>query len=232
VQVVEGSGETLTLASITRLVPPPLPEGGVWDGSLEVKLDMERNQDGIEEWKLNGDTRVEHGRWRQVLRGKLERERQNDEETEDNRELEYDLDCFLTDHWFWRAGYEHQEDRFEGLTRLRILGTGPGYRFWDNELGRLDPVGQVNRVRLDSVCGDLAFDTWSMEWDYQRLLWGTRLELYSVAEVPMPQIARSTTCSMARQGCAIASTTGHACRYCTSWACCAGWRPRFPIAII
>jgi hypothetical protein len=189
VQVADGSGDTLALASITRLVPPrPLLEGRVWEGNLDAKLDMERNQDRTDEWKLKGSTRVEHGRWRHMLSGELERETENGEETEDNWELEYDLDRFLTDHWFWRTGYEQQEDQFEGLSRLRILGTGPGYRFWDNELGRLDLIGQVNRVRLDSVYGDLAFDTWSLEWDYKRLLWGTRLEFYSTAEVQVPQI--------------------------------------------
>jgi hypothetical protein len=74
------------------------------------------------------------------------------------------------------------------VTRQRILGTGPGYRFWDNELGRFDLIGQVNRVRLDSPYGDLSFDTWSMEWDYKRLLWGSRLEFYSNAELQVPQI--------------------------------------------
>ncbi|MOA53205.1 hypothetical protein D3C78_1766330 [compost metagenome] len=36
--------------------------------------------------------------------------------------------------------------------------------------------------------GELAFNTWSLEWDYKRLLWGTRLEFYSSAELQVPQI--------------------------------------------
>ncbi|MDG9923728.1 MULTISPECIES: DUF481 domain-containing protein [unclassified Pseudomonas] len=189
VQVVNGSSETVALASITRLVPPrPLLKDRIWEGNLDAKLDMERNEDRTDEWKLKGNTRIEHGRWRHVLSGELEHETENGEKTEDNWELEYDLDRFFTDHWFWRSGYEQQEDQFEGVTRQRVLGTGPGYRFWDNELGRLDLVGQVNRVRLDSPYGDLSFDTWSMEWDYKRLLWGTRLEFYSTAELQVPQI--------------------------------------------
>ncbi|MBD9427609.1 DUF481 domain-containing protein [Pseudomonas sp. PDM15] len=189
VQVVNGRNETVALASITRLVPPrPLLKNRVWEGNLDAKLDMERNEDRTDEWKLKGNTRVEHGRWRHVLRGELEHETENGEKTEDNWELEYDLDRFLTDHWFWRSGYEQHEDQFEGVTRQRILGTGPGYRFWDNELGRFDLIGQVNRVRLDSPYGDLSFDTWSMEWDYKRLLWGSRLEFYSNAELQVPQI--------------------------------------------
>ncbi|NQD95991.1 DUF481 domain-containing protein, partial [Pseudomonas sp. CrR25] len=94
----------------------------------------------------------------------------------------------FSEHWFWRTGVEQQEDEFEFFTRQRIVGTGPGYRFWDNELGRFDLVGQLNRVNLESVNGDLSFDTVSLAWDYKRLLWGTRLEFYSSAELQVPEI--------------------------------------------
>ncbi|MWV11599.1 DUF481 domain-containing protein [Pseudomonas sp. R-28-1W-6] len=189
VTVVDGGRETLPLASITRLVPPrPLLQDRLWEGNLDAKLDLERNEDRTDEFKLKGDTRVEHGRWRHVLHGQLEHETKNDEKKEDNWELEYDLDRFFTDHWFWRAGYEQEEDQFEDINRQRILGSGPGYRFWEDELGRFDLIGQFNRVRLDSQGGELAFNTWSLEWDYKRLLWGTRLEFYSSAELQVPQI--------------------------------------------
>ncbi|QKE64379.1 DUF481 domain-containing protein [Aquipseudomonas campi] len=189
VTVVGSGNETVPLASISRLVPPrPLLKDRLWEGNLDAKLDLERNEDSTDEFKIKGNTRVEHGRWRHVLNGQLEHETKNDEEKEDNWELEYDLDRFFTDHWFWRTGYEQEEDQFENINRQRILGTGPGYRFWDDELGRLDLIGQVNRVRLDSPQGELAFDTWSLEWDYKRQLWGTRLEFYSTAELQVPQI--------------------------------------------
>jgi len=189
VTVVGAGRETVALASISRLVPlRPVLKDRLWEGNLDAKLDLERNQDSTDEFKIKGDTRLEHGRWRHVLKGQLEHETENSEESEDNWELEYDLDRFFTDHWFWRTGYEQEEDQFEDIQRQRILGSGPGYRFWDDELGRFDLVGQVNRVRLDSAVGDFDFDTWSLEWDYKRKLWGTRLEFYSTAELQVPQI--------------------------------------------
>ena len=190
VRLVNGHEQVVALAEISRLVPPrPLLRDRVWEGNLDAKLDMERNEDRTDEWKLKGNTRIEHGRWRHVVRGELEHETENGEKTEDNWELEYDLDRFFTDHWFWRSGYEHHEDQFEDVNRQRILGTGPGYRFWDNELGRFDLISQFNRVRLDAPYRDLSFDSWSLEWDYKRLLWGSRLEFYTTAEVQIPQIA-------------------------------------------
>ncbi len=189
VKVINGQEREVALASISRLVPPrPLLKDRIWEGNLDAKLDLERNQDRTDEWKLKGNTRVEHGRWRHVLRGELEHEKENGEKTEDNWELEYDLDRFFTDHWFWRVGYEQDEDKFEDIDRQRIYGTGPGYRFWDNELGRLDLITQFNRIELYSRYGDVSFDSWSVEWDFKRLLWGTRLEFYSTAQLQVPQI--------------------------------------------
>jgi len=44
---------------------------------LDAKLDMRRNEDESDEWKLKGNTRVEHGRWCHVLTGDLEQEIKN-----------------------------------------------------------------------------------------------------------------------------------------------------------
>lgn len=189
VRVAGTATHTVPLASITRLVPPrPLLEDRVWEGNLDARLDMERNESETDEWRFKGNTRIEHGRWRHVLTGDLERETSNGNEVEDNWHLEYDLDRFFTEHWFWRTGVEQQEDEFELVDRQRIVGTGPGYRFWDNELGRFDLISQFNRVHFETAAFDLEFDTYSLEWDYKRLLWGTRLEFYTNAELQVPEI--------------------------------------------
>ena len=189
VRVVGENTQTVPLASISRLVPPrPVLQDRFWEGNLDAKLDMERDEDETDEWKVKGNTRMEHGRWRHVLNGELERETKNGNKVDDNWQLEYDLDRFITDHWFWRSGVEQQEDEFEDINRQRIIGTGPGYRFWDNELGRFDLVSQVNRVRFETQTADLEFDSYSLEWDYKRLLWGTRVEFYSTAELQLPAI--------------------------------------------
>ncbi|MBU1332751.1 MAG: DUF481 domain-containing protein [Gammaproteobacteria bacterium] len=189
VRVVGDDTQTVPLASITRLVPPrPLFKDRVWQGNLDAKVDIKREQDSTEEWKLKGDTRLEHGRWRHLLSGESERESKDGKQTEDTWRLEYDLDRFFTRHWFWRAGVEQHNDRLAVITQQRLAGTGPGYRFWDDELGRFDLIGQLNRVYFTSDQGDLAFNTLSLQWDYKRLLSGTRLELYSLGEIQVPHI--------------------------------------------
>lgn len=99
---------------------------------------------------------------------------------EDNWELDYDLDRFFDEHWFWRGSYSQKHDAIDNLERQSALGTGPGYQFWDDELGRFDLVAEISRWQLewrDQPRED--FTSYSLEWDYKRLLAGTRLELYS-----------------------------------------------------
>ncbi len=95
-------------------------------------------------------------------------------------------------HGAWRhvlAGEKH--DAIDNLERQSALGTGPGYQFWDDELGRFDLVAEISRWQLewrDQPRED--FTSYSLEWDYKRLLAGTRLELYSKGTVLVPGIER------------------------------------------
>lgn len=179
VRVVNATTQTVPLASITRLILPRiLVQDRVWEG----KLDMKRDSSETDEWKLKGNARMEHGRWRHGLSTELERTVKNEVKTADNWQLEYDLDRFINDQWFWRVSAGQDEDELTLFNRQRIVGAGPGYLFWDNELGRFDVIVQFNRTELFSSVGDVSFNTYSLEWDYKRLLWGTRVELYSTAE--------------------------------------------------
>lgn len=180
---------TVPLASITRMVHPrSIVRDAVWEGNLDAKLDLERNEDSSDEFNFKGDTRIEHGRWRHVMSAELEHETKNGVEIDNNWQLEYDIDRFFTKHWFMRTGVEHQKDDYDFVRRQTIVGTGPGYRFWDNELGRFDLITQINQVNYQSEVDDLKFNSLSIAWDYKRLIWGTRLEFYTNAETHWPMI--------------------------------------------
>src|SRR5690606_40116716 len=76
---------TLALRDINRAVPPrQLVDDLVWEGNLDFKLDIEREADDTDELKIKGDTRIEHGPWRHLLKGELEDKRKNDAQTKDN----------------------------------------------------------------------------------------------------------------------------------------------------
>ncbi len=189
VRVVNGNTQTVPLNDIKQLVPPrPLITDFVWEGNLDAKLDMERNDNETDEFRLKGNTRVSHGRWRHVLKGEYEHETKNSEEVDNNWELEYDLDRFITQQWFVRSSAYQQRDAFEKIDRQTSYGMGPGYRFWDDELGRFELIGQYERFALHGAGDTTRFDAYGLEWDYKRLLSGTRIELYSTAQLAMPTI--------------------------------------------
>lgn len=189
VRVVNGNTQTVPLTDIKQLVPPrPLITDFVWEGNLDAKLDMERNDNETDEFRLKGNTRVSHGRWRHVLKGEYEHETKNSEEVDNNWELEYDLDRFITQQWFIRSSAYQQRDAFEKIDRQTSFGMGPGYRFWDDELGRFELIGQYERFALHGAGGTTRFGAYGLEWDYKRLLSGTRIELYSTAQLAMPTI--------------------------------------------
>ena len=189
-RVVNGESLTIPLAQVQQLIPPrPLINDWVSEGNLDAKLKLERNEDKTDQLRLKGDTRITHSQWRHTLQAEYERETEDDELSENNWDLEYDLDRFLTDQWFWRVSTEQHRDQFDDLERWRAVGTGPGYSFWNNELGRFELIGIISRAHLDTTLGDYEFDAYGMEWDYKRLFWGTRLEAYSTASVQMPTIS-------------------------------------------
>lgn len=185
----QGAERSVALASISRMVAPrPLLKDARWEGNLDASLDLQRDQSSTNDWQVKGDTRIEAGRWRHVIGGEYNQQTQDGEQIEDNAELQYDLDRFFTRNWFVRGTLDLQRDDFSALQRQRSLGVGPGYRFWNDELGRFDLIGQVTRFHLQSDERELHFNALTLAWDYKQLLGATRFELYSKAQLQVPQI--------------------------------------------
>ncbi|GLK88045.1 DUF481 domain-containing protein [Pseudomonas turukhanskensis] len=182
------SGVVAPLASITQLVRPnPLVGDLKWQGTLDAKFDTNTSSDS-KEWQLKGETRVEHNRWRHVVNAEVRHKEANDKLTDDNWKMGYKLDYFYSPHWFVRGSMLQDEDRLNDRQFERDIGLGPGYSFWNDELGRLEFTGQLTRVKLASRDFRLEFNTVGLGWDYARKLWGTRLEATSKGQLQIPQI--------------------------------------------
>nr|BFE91014.1 hypothetical protein GCM10020185_15500 [Pseudomonas brassicacearum subsp. brassicacearum] len=105
----------------------------------------------------------------------------------DNWRLEYSLDRFLTDKWFWQGRLNYKRDKVEDLARQRVVGTGPGYQFWDDELGAFSLGSLLNRTDYEYRDGGKDnFYSVAMKWDYNRYLIGKRVEFFTNGEVGKP----------------------------------------------
>src|SRR5690606_839552 len=192
-QVELVNGETpkvVALASIRQMMPPkPVVQDLTWTGNLDFSADYKRAENDIRDYDIDLDTKARHGAWRHGIGAEYDHETKDGERKTDRVELDYDLDRFLTKQFFWQGQLKYSHDRIEDLETQRTIGTGPGYQFWDDELGAFSVAGLFNRN--DYVFADGSsenFNSVTAEWDYKRYLYGKNLELYTEGEVGAPLV--------------------------------------------
>ncbi|SDR74118.1 DUF481 domain-containing protein [Pseudomonas oryzae] len=190
VELVDGAARNVALARIRQILPPrSLVEDWVWSGSADFAFEYEQADKDVEEFDVDLRTKARHGQWRHNLSASYDRESKDGAETEDSAAAEYALDRFLGEHWFWQGKFEYERDRIGELRIQRTLGSGPGYQFWDNELGAFSVVSLLNRHDLDfATGGDERLYALGFKWDYNRFLFGKRFELFSHGELGVPFI--------------------------------------------
>ncbi|MDQ7986467.1 DUF481 domain-containing protein [Pseudomonas sp. G34] len=180
--------KTVELASIKQIMKPrPLVEDFMWKGNVDVAMDYKRAESDTDDYDVDVKTQARHGKWRHNATLDYNRELRNDVVSTDNWGTEYALDRFLDEQWFWQGRLEYKRDKIEDLERERTIGTGPGYQFWDNELGAFSVAGLLNRSDYQYANGEKDnFYAISMRWDYNRYLVGKTFELFSTGEVGKP----------------------------------------------
>ncbi|MFJ2493111.1 DUF481 domain-containing protein [Pseudomonas iridis] len=180
--------KTVELASIQQILKPkPVVEDLVWKGNVDLALDYQRAEKDTDDYDIGFKTTARHGRWRHIGEGEYNREVQDDVTTTDNWRAEYSLDRFLTDQWFWQGRLNYKRDHIEELARQRVVGTGPGYQFWDDELGAFSLGSLLNRTDYEYKDGSKDnFYSVAMKWDYNRYLIGKKVEFFTNGEVGKP----------------------------------------------
>ena len=180
--------KTVELASIQQILKPkPVVEDLVWKGNVDLALDYQRAEKDTDDYDIGFKTSARHGRWRHTAEGEYNREVQDDAVTTNNWRAEYALDRFLTDKWFWQGRFNYKRDYVEELSRQRVVGTGPGYQFWDDELGAFSLGSLLNRTDYEySDGGKDNFYSVAMKWDYNRYLIGKKVEFFTNGELGKP----------------------------------------------
>ncbi|MCK9799727.1 peptide chain release factor RF-3 [Pseudomonas chlororaphis] len=188
VVLANGEPKTVELASIQQIMKPkPVVEDLVWKGNVDVAMDYQRAEKDTDDYDVNFKTTARHGRWRHTAEGEYNREFQDDVVTTDNWGAEYALDRFLTEKWFWQGRLSYKRDKVEDLAQQRVVGTGPGYQFWDDELGAFSLGSLLNRTDYEYADGGKDnFYSLAMKWNYNRYLIGKRVEFFTNGEVGRP----------------------------------------------
>lgn len=177
------------ISSIQRLlVPRPVVHDMVWEGDITAELDL-KDTSGREKREIDIDlaSSLQHGRWRHDVALDYDRDYTDDVETSHTLDASYDLNRFLTDQWFWSSRLRYKRDHLEELARQRQFGTGPGYQWWNNALGRFETSVLASRWWTEQRDGTRdKYDALGLQWDYRRYLFGKRFELFHNAETQLP----------------------------------------------
>ncbi|MBD1552535.1 DUF481 domain-containing protein [Pseudomonas typographi] len=180
--------QTIDLASIQQIMKPrPLIQDFTWKGNVDAAMDFKRAENDTDDYNVAFKTSARHGLWRHTGDGEYNREKEDGSTNTNNWNAEYALDRFFTDHWFWQGRFNYKHDNVEDLARQRQIGTGPGYQFWDDELGAFSLGSLINNTSYKYSDGTSdSFYSVSMKWDYNRYLIGKTFELFTTGELGRP----------------------------------------------
>lgn len=189
--LINGQPETVKIASLLQIMAPkPIIEDWLWDGKADLSLELENSESNKRDFDVDMTTEARHGDWRHALAGEFERDYRDGVKSRHWWESEYALSWFFADKWFWQNSVSYRRDHLGDVTKQLQLGSGPGYEWWNNALGRFETSARFMHVRLDARDGsDSRTNGLGLEWDYRRYLFGKRFQLVHNAETIIPAYA-------------------------------------------
>lgn len=183
-----GGQQTLPLSDIKTIVAAkPLVTDFSWKGNIDAGISHKKSSTETENYDVTLDTSMRHGTWRHNLDGSFHQAEENEVLSTKNAAGEYALDKFLDEQWFWQARYQYKRDWIEDIKINRSFGLGPGYQFWDNDLGAFSLTSLVNSQTFiyqnDADGKQDHFYSGGLKWAYNRYLYSKSIEAFTTGEV-------------------------------------------------
>lgn len=184
----EPQPQAFQLTQLRQLMEPqPVIEDWVWDGRVDLSLELENTDSKKRDLDVDVSTEARHGDWRHAFAGDFERDYRDDIKTRHFWESDYTLSWFFDEKWFWQNRLGYQRDHLGEVERQMQLGSGPGYEWWNNALGRFETSARLEHMRIDGRDGDDSVNNGvGLAWDYRRFLLGKRFQLVHNAETLIP----------------------------------------------
>jgi hypothetical protein len=153
-------------------------------GRLDVSLNRQNAAVDSQDYAADFQLETRRGVWRNTFKADYDRSKDGDDIATDTYGGQYVLDRFLTGKAFWQARVRYKRDFVEEVSRESAYGTGPGYQFWDDELGAFSLSGLLGRIDYGYRDGehDGAY-AGGMRWNYARYVMGRTFQAYTSGEV-------------------------------------------------
>lgn len=151
-----------------------------FNGNIKGGANYDRGKNKTDQFFLIGQIVVRRDLWRHTLDGNMRRKTENGRAKTYNYTAGYALDRFITPSFFWTNATSYQRDWIEDIKSKYTVGTGPGYEFWNDELGAFSIASLLNYQHLEYRKNDsnnIALG--SIKWDYYRYLMSKKFRLFS-----------------------------------------------------
>ncbi|MBN3068071.1 DUF481 domain-containing protein [Pectobacterium brasiliense] len=177
--------QTLPLSEITSIVAQkPLVTDFAWKGNIDAGMSHKKSSTETDNYDVTLNTKARHDTWRHNLDASYHLAKEDKVESTKNAAGEYALDKFVDENWFWQGRYQYKRDWIESIKINRSFGLGPGYQFWDNDLGAFSLTSLVNSqtfVYRDQ--GEDNFYSGGIKWAYNRYLFSKSVEAFTNGEL-------------------------------------------------
>ena len=184
----ESAPEPIGISSLRQIMEPqPVIEDWIWDGRATLSLELDNTESKKRDLDVDINTEARHGDWRHALSSEFERDYRSDAKTRHWWETDYALSWFFAEKWFWQNRISYMRDHLGDVERQIQIGSGPGYEWWNNALGRFETSARFEHIRMDARDGtDSRTNGLGLNWDYRRYLFGKRFQLVHNAETIIP----------------------------------------------
>lgn len=155
-----------------------------WTGNIDAGISLKKASTRTQDYNLAYNNKINVGKWRNDFGGTFDREKEDDTMNTENYSLRYALDYMFREQYFWQGRATYKRDWVEDISSQMLIGTGPGYQFWDNELGSfsLALLGGAFGYRYSDGSSDNHAGA-SVRWDYERNLRGKELIIFTHGDV-------------------------------------------------
>ena len=174
----------VALADITRIVRPrPFLREWVFQGGADVAMDATHASSSNQNWNAALRLTARRDMWRHGLNLDYQRKTQDSVVGTHNYNASYTADRFLTEKLFLQGRLRYGRDFIDNPARQTIVGFGPGYQFWDNELGAFSVSALLThtRYRYQDETQD-RFQSAGLSWNFLRYIYGKQWQIFSTGE--------------------------------------------------
>lgn len=175
----------MELVNIERIVRPhAFLRDWSFEGGIDVAMDATHASGSNQNWNAALRATARRDWWRHNLDMDYVRKTQDSVVGTYNYNAAYSVDRFLSEKLFLRGRVRYGRDNIDNPSRQLVFAAGPGYQFWDDELGAFSVSAFLTHTRYKYHDAERDnFQTAGLGWNFTRYLAGKQWQVFTTGEV-------------------------------------------------